>query len=124
MMEADQMMKKGNMSLLGNGYKEILGVINCGSIYVGINFEVIILIKKKADNFKHEGMAYSLLTYNVAVFEVNLKELKEMYKDLLSQIIEEQFELEDDQEQLKDNMTTALIALGNWKKNSKVINLY
>ncbi|AGX43909.1 hypothetical protein [Clostridium saccharobutylicum] len=118
------MMKKGNMSLLGNGYKEILGAINRGSIYVGINFEVIILIKKKADNFKYEGMAYSLLTYNVAVFEVNLKELKEMYKDLLYQIIDEQFELEDDQEHLKDNMMTALTELGNWKKSSKVINLY
>ena len=118
------MMKKGNMNLLSNRYKEILRAINSGSIYVGINFEVIILIKEKTENFKYEGMAYSLLTYNIARFEVTLNELKEMHKNLLSQIIEEQFELEDDQEQIKDNMTTALTALGNWKKNSKVINLY
>jgi|UPI00040E71E0 hypothetical protein len=118
------MMGKSNMSLLGNGYKETLGAINSGSIYVGINFEVIILIKKKTDNFKYEGMVYSLLTYNVAVFEVNLKELKEMYKDLLYQIIDEQFELEDDQEHLKDNMMTALTELKNWKNSSKATNLY
>lgn len=118
------MMEKGNMSLLGNGYKETLKAINSGSIYVGINFEVIILIKRKGENCKYEGMAYSLLTYNIARFEVSLNELKEMHKDLLSQIIDEQFELEDDQEQLKDNMTTALTALENWQKNSKVINLY
>lgn len=55
---------------------------------------------------------------------MNLSELNEMYKDLLTQIIDEQFELEDNQELLKDNMMTALIELGNWKKNSKVINLY
>jgi hypothetical protein len=65
--------------------------------YVGLNYEVIILIKRKGKSYKYEGMAYSLLTYNVAGFEVSINELKEMHEDLLSKIIDEQIELNDDQ---------------------------
>lgn len=105
------MRKKGDMYLVGNGYSEILESVNADFIYVGISYEVIILIKRKRENCNYEGMAYSLLTYNIATFEVNINELKEMHKDLLFNIIDEQYKLYDDQEELKDNMTTALKAI-------------
>lgn len=112
--------KNVNIYTLKNGYKEILDSIDSGHIYLGENQEVIIIIKRIGGNSNYKGIAYSLLTYNIASFKVNKNELRQMHRDLLSKIIDEQYEFEDEQEKLEDNMGTALIELRKMRKNHKV----
>lgn len=108
------MRKPIKMHLIGNSYKEILESVNDGYIYVGRNHEVVILINREEQNSKCKGIAYSLLTHNVASFETSIHGLKKMYKDLLSKIIDEQYKLEQKESKLEDNILTALIAIDEW----------
>lgn len=109
--------EKVKMCTLGNSFKEILETVNGGLIYVAKNAEVIILINRKWKSSVYNGVAYSLLTHNLARFDTNAHDLKKMYKDLLSVIIEEQYKLEDEQYKLEDSVAVALKAIitGSYK---------
>lgn len=114
------MRKKVKIHVLSNGYREILDAINSGFVYVGKNQEVVVLINKQGQNREYKGIAYSILTCNVARFEMNINELKEMHNDFLSKIMEEQYKLEDDEDDMIEefeNISNALVALqkGSYK---------
>ena len=74
-------------------------------------FRKLLLPTVKWKSSVYNGVAYSLLTHNLARFDTNAHDLKKMYKDLLSVIIEEQYKLEDEQYKLEDNIAVALKAI-------------
>jgi len=113
------MRKRINAYILDSDDKEILDAINSGFVYVGKKQDIVVLINKKGQNREYKGIAYSPLTYEGLRFEMNMDELKK-YSENLSKIMEEQYKIEDNEDDVIEqfeNISDALIALqrGSYK---------